>query len=77
MENNIEKLIISTISEISGADVSDIKSEDFLIDDLHLGPTELTELLEKLSEKGCDTSKLENIQEMTVSDLTEELTLSS
>ncbi len=48
----IEKTVKEVLSEMLGIETTDINSGDLLTEDLHMGPTEITDLIEKLSQKG-------------------------
>lgn len=74
MDNNSNpnnKIVRLSLSEILGIGPEDINSDDSLTHDLHLKPTDLTDLMEKLTDAGLDTSKIDFSQIDTVSDLEE------
>ncbi len=48
----IEKIVKETLSEMLGIETTDISSDDILTEHLHMGPTEITDLTEKLAQRG-------------------------
>ena len=71
--NPIKKMVLTIISEHIGVDAKEIKDEDMFSEDLHMRATDLTDVLEKISQKGIDITKIdfENIE--TVGDLIDTL----
>lgn len=67
----VDSLIKETIAEQVGVDVEDVSADDSFSDDLHMGPTELSELIERLWKKGIDTTRINLSDVITVSDLVE------
>jgi acyl carrier protein len=67
LSDNIKDIL----SEILGIDRGDIENEDSFTEDLRMGPTELSDFMAKLSEKGYDTSELSFEETETVEDLNE------
>lgn len=76
-KNNIEDTIKAILAEQIGVEIADIKSDDTLSEELHLGASEITDFLSKLNEKGLVTDSLENIQELTISEIADEVSLNS
>jgi hypothetical protein len=76
-KNKIEEILKATLAEQIGVEVADINSDDTLSDELHLGASEITDLLSKLEERGIETNSIENIQELTVSEIADEISLNS
>lgn len=63
--------LLNLISEIIGVEPGDINDTDSLRDDLHMGPSVLAELSEKLADEGFDVVDLSEID--TIEDLLQEL----
>ena len=70
---NNKDLIKQALADQLGVELEDIGNEDFLIDDLNIKATELSELTENLSRLGIDTSNLYLAEIETVNDLIEAL----
>lgn len=51
-QQKVERVVKELLAEILGIETDDIDQNDYLTDDLHMGPTEITDLAEKLSQKG-------------------------
>lgn len=47
----IEKVVKEILSEMLGIETTDISNLDLLTEDLHMNPTEITDLIEKLAQK--------------------------
>jgi len=62
-------LVKNIIADMLGLDVSDIHEEDILLEDLHMGPADLTDLLERLSDAGLPTVEVSFDETETVGDL--------
>jgi hypothetical protein len=76
-KNNIETIVKTILSEQTGADVEDIKMEDGLAEEMHLGPSEITDFLSKLEENGIETTNIENPLDLTVGELIDHIVLNS
>ena len=61
------------LADYIGVEVEDIKDEDFLVDDLHMSPTEISDFIESLENEGINTSKIELSEVEAVEDLLESL----
>lgn len=59
------------LAEYIGVEVEDIKDEDFLVDDLHMSATEISDFVESLETAGIDTSKIDLSEVEAVEDLLE------
>jgi len=68
---DIDSLIKETIAEQLGVDVEDVSADDSFSDDLHMGPIELSELIEGLKKKGIDATRINLSDVVTVSELIE------
>jgi len=63
-------LVKSMLSNILGTDYEDIQPEYTLVDDLHMGPTEISDLIQMMSQKGIVLEEsLINNEINTVEDL--------
>jgi acyl carrier protein len=59
MDNTeIKNKVTNLLADQLGVDVDDIHETDSLKDDLHLNPSDLSELFETLDKNGFDTSSL-------------------
>jgi acyl carrier protein len=67
----IDSLIKETIAVQLGVDAEDVSVDDSFSDDLHMGPTELSELIEGLGKKGIDATRIDLSDVVTVSELIE------
>jgi len=69
------QIVKESISDLIGVDAEDIEDSNILLEDLHMGATELTELLNILHNKGIgvDVDKMNFSQVHTVEDLLHEL----
>lgn len=67
--NSVKTLIARGL----GIETQDISDDDSLTEDLHMRATDLTDLLEALSENDFDTSRLDLTAIETVSELIEAL----
>lgn len=56
-----------------GVEPEDIEAEDYLTEDLHMTPTDLTDFTHVLEQEGFITTKLDFTQIQTVNDLIEAL----
>lgn len=70
----IKNLVRVEIANYLGVDTEDIEDETVLTDDLHMTPTDLTDLVEILTSKGLDTAKLDMSTVETFGELVETLT---
>ncbi len=70
-KNNPAEIIKNLLAELIGVDSEDIKDEDYLDEDLHMGPTEIADFLGKLQEKGFDAAILEKPSELSVGEIAE------
>lgn len=70
---NVKDLVKKTLAEHLGLEVDDIKDEDSLSNDLHMGPTDLSALIEKLESERVDTTTISLTEIETVNDLIEAL----
>lgn len=57
-----------------GVESDDISQEDFLAEDLHMTPTDLTDFAQVLESAGFNTTKLDFRELETIGDLIEALT---
>ncbi len=48
----LEKIVKDILSEILGIETTDISNSDSLREDLHMGSTDITDLIERLYQKG-------------------------
>jgi len=71
--NPIRKTVLTIISEHIGVDVKEIKDEDIFTEDLHMRATDLTDIVEKISQKGIDITKIDFEKTTTVGDLIDTL----
>lgn len=65
--------IRATLAEFLGIDPEDVENDDDLVEDLHMQITDLSDFIEKLKNKGYDTSKLDNAVSYTFFQLCEEI----
>jgi len=68
-QKDIETTVKKVVSLMLGLEPSDIHDEDFLIDDLHMGPADLTDLGERLSEAGLNVEEIDFQETETLGDL--------
>ena len=68
-QKDIKTTVKNIVSLMLGLDTSDLHDEDFLYDDLHMGPADLTDLSERLSEAGLNVEKLDFQETETLGDL--------
>jgi acyl carrier protein len=73
MMENKYKQIKTLLAEMLGIDVEDISDEDFLADDLHMSPSEISDFLAKLEDAGIDTSSVDVKEIETFADLADAL----
>lgn len=59
------------IAQMMGADAEDIDDDDSLIDDLHMRPHDLSDLIVTLSQKGYETANIDMTGIETIIDLAE------
>jgi len=71
--SDINQKIKNVLAQQIGAEVDDIENEAFLDEDLHMTPADITDFIEKLSEKGFDVSALDLENLETVEDVVEAL----
>jgi acyl carrier protein len=73
-EQNPTLLIVKTcLADHIGVNVEDINDDDTFMNDLHMRPTEFSDFIEELTEKGLDTRDLDLTSIQTVGDLVESL----
>ena len=73
-DTNPTILIVKTcLADHVGLDIDDISDEDTFMDDLHMQPTEFSDFLEELTEKGLDTQHVDLSTITTVGELIESL----
>lgn len=65
--------IKTLLADQLGIDPEDISNDDSLVDDLHMGATELTDFLGKVEDSGIDTSGVDLREIETVEELLEKL----
>ena len=70
-ENNPIKTIKIILAGLIGVEPEDIKNEDYLDEDLHMGPAEVADFLQKLQEQDFDTASVEKISELSISEIAE------
>ena len=68
-----EEKIKTILAEQLGIEKEEIHAEDSLRDDLHMNPTDLTELMQQLLDLGFEEDKLDLSQIETVAELIETL----
>ena len=74
-KQEIPKKVKNLLSEQLGIKSSDVQEDHSLLEDLHMGPSDLTDFSEKLLSNNIDVSNI-NFQEIeTVGDLIESLSL--
>lgn len=61
------------LADYIGAEVEDIKDEDFLVDDLHMSATEIADFVDSLDNAGIDISKIDMSELEAVEDLLESI----
>ena len=66
-------LLKKILAEQIGADVDDIHDDDALREDLHMSSSDLTDLVQALSNGGYNIQKLNLLEIETVADLIENL----
>lgn len=66
-------IIRITLSQIVGADYTDIQPEDSITEDLHMGPTEITDFIQSMSQKGFEIPESVFEEISTVDELAEYL----
>ena len=69
----IRKAVLTIISEHIGVDTKEVKDEDVFSEDLHMRATDLTDILEKISQEGIDITKIDLEKTTTVGDLIDTL----
>lgn len=69
----ITEKVKKMLADYIGAEVEDIKDEDFLVDDLHMSATEITDFIESLDSAGIDVSKIDIAELEAVEDLIESI----
>ncbi len=70
-ENNPGKTIKIILAGLIGVEPEDIKNEDYLDEDLHMGPAEVADFLQKLQEQDFDMAGVEKISELSISEIAE------
>jgi acyl carrier protein len=58
------------LSQVLGTDAADIQPEDSLVEDLHMGPAEISDFIQLANDKGIDINEnifeeIETVQELT------------
>lgn len=69
----IRELIKKLLAEHIGVEPEDIEDDDFLIDDLHMNPSEIIDFSEKLKEVGFDITRIDLMNVKTVEDIVDAL----
>jgi hypothetical protein len=69
--NNPEATVKALLAEQLGVETEDLKDEDYLDEDLHMGPVEISDFVAKLQATGLDISELENPTELSVGEIVE------
>lgn len=69
MEDKIKSLLAQHI----GVEEEDIKGEDLLLEDLHMGASEIADFFSSLDDAGMNVSKINMAEIKTVDDLLESL----
>ncbi len=69
----IRELVKKLLAEHIGVEPEDIEDDDFLIDDLHMNPSEIVDFSEKLKEVGLDITRVDLMNLNTVEDLIDAL----
>ena len=72
-KTNIAAKIKDLLAHQLGVNPEDISEDDSLVEDLHMGATELTDFLEKIEASGIDTSSVDLREIETVEELVEKL----
>ena len=75
-EEKITKDVVAKLAEHIGVEPDDVKTEDFLDEDLHLNQAEISDFYQKLSEDGYHIEETEYNEIETVSDIIEKILLS-
>ena len=68
-EAGIDKIVKTTIAELVGAEPEDVHLEDRLMEELHMRPSEISDLLENLKNKGLETKEVDIAEITTVEEL--------
>lgn len=72
MKNNeLANLIKNTLANQIGVEKDDLKDEDVLSDDLHMGPSEIVDYFNELEKLGFDPTLIEKPEEQTLGDIVE------
>lgn len=69
----IRELIKKLLAEHIGVEPEDIEDDDFLIDDLHMNPSEIIDFSEKLKEVGFDITRIDLMNVKNVEDIVDAL----
>jgi len=69
----ITKKVKKIISEFLGIEEDDIQNDDFLTDDLHMTPADLSELKQTIEEEEISSTNLDFTKINSVEELIEEL----
>jgi acyl carrier protein len=75
MEKTTKDIIYQSISEQTGVEPEDIKTEDSFSEDLHMQASDIADFLQSLEEKGIDISKVDMTKVETVQEFIEELNI--
>ena len=70
-DGKLKKLILEKLAEHLGVEYVDISDEDYLLDDLHMEPSDLSEFLVSLEDNGINITDLDLKEIETVADLVE------
>lgn len=70
---DISDLVKKVLAEQIGVEPTDIGLKDSFYDDLHMSAADLSDLINMLTKKGVDVSKIDITQIKTVHDLVESL----
>lgn len=62
---------LKLLADYQGVDVDDINMGDLFFEDLHMGPSEISDFMEKLSDEGFNTDKIDLESTHSVDDMIE------
>lgn len=69
----IKDTVTNTLAAYLGAEPEDIAEDDNLVEDLHMRPTDISDFIGQLEDKGMDITNLDMTDAQTVSDLIDQL----
>jgi len=72
-ENPTITIVKTCLADHAGINVEDINDDDTFMEDLHMIPTEFSDFLEELADKGLQTEDLDLSSITTVGELIESL----